>query len=102
MATPEARSPLGAVAGKRVEVPIKKATGPGDDKVHTWPFLVRSEFLCSLLIVLLLLVWALLVDAPLEEPPQPTRTPNPSNARRYSHGLQQMVVFVGPWRAGLD
>ena len=29
MATPEAKAPLGAVAGKRVEVPIKKATGPG-------------------------------------------------------------------------
>ena len=61
MATPEAKAPVTTLASKRVEVPIKKATGPGDDKVHTWPFLVRSEFLCSLLIVLLLLVWALLV-----------------------------------------
>ena len=71
MATPEAKAPLTAAAGKRVEVPIKKATGPGDDKVHTWPHLVRSEFLCSIVIILLLLVWSLLVDAPLEEPANP-------------------------------
>jgi hypothetical protein len=31
MATPEAKAPVTALAGKRVEVPIKKATGPGDD-----------------------------------------------------------------------
>jgi hypothetical protein len=101
MATPEARTPLGAVAGKRVEVPIKKATGPGDDKVHTWPFLVRSEFLCAIVITLLLLVWALLVDAPLEEPANPTRTPNPSKAPWYFLGLQEMLVFFDPWHAGV-
>jgi quinol-cytochrome oxidoreductase complex cytochrome b subunit len=101
MATPEAKAPLTAVAGKRIEVPIKKAAGPGDDKVHTWPFLVRSEFLCSLVIVLLLLVWALLVDAPLEEPANPTRTPNPSKAPWYFLGLQEMLVYFDPWLAGV-
>ena len=38
MAIPESTAPLQPVpapAGKRIEVPIKKATGPGDDKVHT-------------------------------------------------------------------
>ena len=77
MATPETKSVLRPVAGKRVEVPIKKASGPGDDKVHTWPHLVRNEFLISIAIILLLLVWSLLVDAPLAEPANPTRTPNP-------------------------
>ena len=101
MATPEAKAPVTALASKRVEVPIKKATGPGDDKVHTWPFLVRGEFLCSLLIVLLLVVWALLVDAPLEEPANPTRTPNPSKAPWYFLGLQEMLVFFDPWHAGV-
>jgi quinol-cytochrome oxidoreductase complex cytochrome b subunit len=101
MATPEARTPLGAVAGKRVEVPIKKATGPGDDKVHTWPFLVRSEFLCAIVITLLLLVWALLVDAPLEEPANPTRTPNPSKAPWYFLGLQELLTMFHPMVAGV-
>ena len=104
MATPEAKPPLravGAPAGKRIEVPIKKATGPGDDKVHTWPHLVRNEFLISIGIILLLIVWSLLVDAPLEEPANPTRTPNPSKAPWYFLGLQEMLVFFDPWHAGV-
>jgi hypothetical protein len=104
MATPEPKPALKAVpatGGKRVEVPIKKATGPGDDKVHTWPHLVRAEFLMSIGIVLLLLVWSLLSDAPLEEPANPTRTPNPSKAPWYFLGLQEMLVFFDPWHAGV-
>jgi hypothetical protein len=99
MATPEAKAP--AAAGKRVEVPIKKASGPGDDKVHTWPHLVRAEFLMGVLVTILLIVWALLVDAPLEEPANPTRTPNPSKAPWYFLGLQEMLVFFDPWHAGV-
>src|SRR5215510_778706 len=103
MATPETKPVLKAVApgGKRVEVPIKKATGPGDDKVHTWPHLVRNEFLMSIACTLLLVVWSLLVDAPLEEPANPTRTPNPSKAPWYFLGLQEMLVFFDPWHAGV-
>src|SRR5262245_47865164 len=101
MATPETKPALRPVAGKRVEVPIKKAVGPGDDKVHTWPHLVRNEFLISIGIILLLIVWSLLVDAPLEEPANPTRTPNPSKAPWYFLGLQEMLVFFDPWHAGV-
>jgi hypothetical protein len=103
MATPEAKplKPVPARAGKQVEVPIKKATGPGDDKIHTWPHLVRAEFLMAIGVILLLLVWSLLVDAPLEEPANPTRTPNPSKAPWYFLGLQEMLVFFDPWHAGV-
>lgn len=90
-----------APAARRVEVPIKKATGPGDDKVHTWPHLVRAEFLCALFVIVLLIVWSLVVDAPLEEPANPTRTPNPSKAPWYFLGLQEMLVFFDPWHAGV-
>src|SRR5678815_988430 len=100
MATPEVKAPA-APAGKRVEVTLKKATGPGDDKVHTWPHLVRGEFLCAIIVTLFLLVWALLVDAPLEEPANPARTPNPSKAPWYFLGLQEMLVFFDPWHAGV-
>ena len=86
---------------RRLEVPIKKATGPGDDKVHTWPHLVRVEFLCAILVIVGLLVWSLLVDAPLEEPANPSRTPNPSKAPWYFLGLQEMLVFFDPWHAGV-
>ena len=98
----EAQTNLAVKPGaRRVEVPIKKATGPGDDKVHTWPHLVRAEFLCALFIIVLLIVWSLVVDAPLEEPANPARTPNPSKAPWYFLGLQEMLVFFDPWHAGV-
>ena len=100
MATPEVKAPA-APAGKRVEVTLKKATGPGDDKVHTWPHLVRSEFLCAIAVTLLLIVWALLVDAPLEEPANPARTPNPSKAPWYFLGLQELLTMFHPMVAGV-
>ena len=91
----------GGAAPKRIEVPIRKATGPGDDKVHAWPHLVRAEFICAILVTVLLIVWSLLSDAPLEEPANPTRTPNPSKAPWYFLGLQEMLVFFDPWHAGV-
>jgi Cytochrome b(C-terminal)/b6/petD len=101
MAAVGAGTPAAQGGGKRVEVTIKKAMGPGDDKVHTWPHLVRAEFLCTLIVVVGMLVWALLVDAPLEEPANPARTPNPSKAPWYFLGLQEMLVFFDPWHAGV-
>jgi hypothetical protein len=105
MTMADERAALHAVAGgaaaKRIEVPIRKAVGPGDDKVHTWPYLVRSEFICAILVTVLLIVWSLLSDAPLEEPANPTRTPNPSKAPWYFLGLQEMLVFFDPWHAGV-
>ncbi len=77
------------------------ATRPADDRIFCWPHLVRAEFLCSILIMILLTVWSLAVDAPLEEPADPTRTPNPSKAPWYFLGLQEMLVFFDPWHAGV-
>ena len=88
-------------AAKQIEVPIRKAAGPGDDKVHTWPHLVRLEFLVAIFIMALLIVWSVVLDAPLEEPANPTRTPNPSKAPWYFLGLQEMLVFFDPWHAGV-
>ncbi len=93
--------PVAKPATKRIEVPIKKATGPGDDKVHTWPHLVRLEFLVAIFVMVLLIIWSLTVDAPLEEAANPTRTPNPSKAPWYFLGLQEMLVFFDPWHAGV-
>ncbi len=72
-----------------------------DDKVHTWPHLVRAEFLVTIFVLVVLVLWALLLDAPLEEPANPTRTPNPSKAPWYFLGLQEMLVYFDPWHAGV-
>ena len=72
-----------------------------DDKIHTWPHLVRMEFLVALFVLVVLTIWSLGIDAPLEEPANPTRTPNPSKAPWYFLGLQEMLVYFDPWLAGV-
>jgi len=74
---------------------------PVDDKIHTWPHLVRMEFLVTLFVLVALTLWALTVDAPLEAPANPTRTPHPSKAPWYFLGLQEMLVYFDPWHAGV-
>ena len=74
---------------------------PTDDKIHTWPNLVRMEFIVMLFVLVVLTVWSITIDAPLEEPANPTRTPNPSKAPWYFLGLQEMLVYFDPWHAGV-
>jgi hypothetical protein len=71
------------------------------DKVHTWPYLVRLEMLVGTLVMGFLTAWSILVDAPLEEPANPTKTPNPSKAPWYFLGLQEILVYFDPWFAGV-
>src|SRR5919199_3095028 len=79
----------------------KKRPIVADDKIYTWPNLVRGEFLVAMFVTIVLILWALLIDAPLEEPANPTRTPNPSKAPWYFLGLQEMLVYFDPWNAGV-
>ena len=71
------------------------------DKVHTWPYLVRAEFIAGCILLLVLMVWSITVDAPMEDPANPTKTPNPSKAPWYFLGLQEMLVYFDPWIAGV-
>ncbi len=80
---------------------LPETIDPRTDKVHCWPHLVRSEFLCAVIITILLVVWSVVLDAPLEEPADPTKTPNPSKAPWYFLGLQEMLVYFDPWIAGV-
>lgn len=80
---------------------IPEVIDPKTDKVHSWPHLVRAEFICSLLATIALIVWSIVVDAPLEEPAAPTKTPNPSKAPWYFLGLQEILVYFDPWIAGV-
>jgi hypothetical protein len=69
--------------------------------VHVWPFLLRIEFLAALLVTVLLMVWSITLNAPLEEPANPNLTMNPSKAPWYFLGLQEMLVYFDPWIAGV-
>jgi hypothetical protein len=79
----------------------EKIRAEGQDKIHVWPYLTRNEFLVSIAVMVVLTVWSIVLDAPLEEPANPTRTPNPSKAPWYFLGLQEMLVYFDPWIAGV-
>jgi len=71
------------------------------DRVFTWPDLVYTELICMVLCTAALVVWSIVLRAPLEEPAAPARTPNPSKAPWYFLGLQEMLVYYDPWIAGV-
>src|SRR6478672_9985414 len=85
-----------ALAVKERVVEAERLTKLVPDKVHTWPYLVRLEMLVGTIIMAFMTVWAIVVDAPLEEPANPTKTPNPSKAPWYFLGLQEILVYFDP------
>jgi hypothetical protein len=72
-----------------------------DKTVHTWPFLLRVEFLAALVVTAVLIPWSIYLNAPLEEPANPALTMNPSKAPWYFLGLQELLVYFDPWIAGV-
>ncbi|MDX1964233.1 MAG: hypothetical protein SFX18_13855 [Pirellulales bacterium] len=80
--------------------PLEKSDGM-DEKVLVWPDLVYTELICMIALTAFLLVWAIALPAPLEEPASSVKTPNPSKAPWYFLGLQEMLVYFDPWYAGV-
>jgi hypothetical protein len=80
------------------EGPIEKAES---DRVWVWPDLVYTELISLILCSVVLIVWSILLKAPLEQPANPANTPNPSKAPWYFLGLQEMLVYFDPWLAGV-
>jgi hypothetical protein len=70
-------------------------------ELHVWPYLLRIEFLAVIIVTVILFVWSITLNAPLEEPSNPNLTMNPSKAPWYFLGLQEMLVYFDPWIAGV-
>src|SRR5690242_16629183 len=70
-------------------------------EVHVWPYLLRVEFLAAIIVTIILMVWSITLNAPLEEPANPNLTMNPAKAPWYFLGLQEMLVYFDPWIAGV-
>jgi quinol-cytochrome oxidoreductase complex cytochrome b subunit len=84
---------------------IKRGLPPEEmednEKVLVWPDLVYTELICMVALTAFLFVWAICLQAPLEEPASAVKTPNPSKAPWYFLGLQEMLVYYDPWMAGV-
>jgi hypothetical protein len=72
-----------------------------DREVHVWPYLMRIEFLAAIIVTVILTIWSITLNAPLEEPANPNLTMNPAKAPWYFLGLQEMLVYFDPWIAGV-
>src|SRR2546428_3978444 len=70
-------------------------------KTWVWPDLLYIEFICLIICSVALILWAIYLRAPLEEPANRAATPNPSKAPWYFLGLQEMLVYYDPWYAGI-
>ncbi len=90
--------PVAAKTAYRKTQPYKKGW---PQEVHVWPFLLRIEFLAAIIVTLILMVWSITLNAPLEEPSNPNLTMNPAKAPWYFLGLQEMLVYFDPWIAGV-
>ena len=84
---------------ERGEPPVEATEA--NDRVLSWPDLIYSELICSIIFTVILTVWGVFLNAPLEEPANPGKTPNPSKAPWYFLGLQEMLVYFDPWIAGV-
>jgi quinol-cytochrome oxidoreductase complex cytochrome b subunit len=69
--------------------------GP-ENSIFTWPYLLRAEMVAFLFTTILILGLSI-INAPLEEPVNPTKPPNPSKAPWYFLGLQEMVAYDAFW-----
>jgi hypothetical protein len=72
-----------------------------NEPVLVWPDLVYIELIVAVALTALLLVWSILIRAPLEAEASTVITPNPSKAPWYFLGLQEMLLYYDPWMAGV-
>lgn len=72
-----------------------------DELVMTFPHLVVRELLALFVLSIIIVLWALAFDAPLEELANPLKTPNPAKAPWYFLGLQELLHYYPPLISGV-
>ena len=90
---------LGVVPGKPAVGDRKELAT--DDAVLVWPHLLVRHAVAALFVMVIVLVLALVFDAPLRDVANPTLTPNPEKAPWYFAALQELLAHFHPLVAGV-
>ena len=78
-----------------------KVVGDPGPQLMTYPHLLIREAIAFQVLVIVMVLVALLCDAPLEQLANPLLTPNPAKAPWYFLGLQELLHFFPPFVAGI-
>ena len=83
-------------------VAIAESESGEDNKiVTTIPNLVLREFVVALILIAVILVFAILFDAPLMNKANPAFSPNPAKAPWYFEGVQELMLHFHPLFAAI-
>jgi len=87
-----------------ISQPVNSPAGDSEkrkpvERLTTIPHLVQREFVAAIILIAVVVVWAILVPAPLEELANPTHPPNPAKAAWYFLGLQELLLHMHPLAA---
>lgn len=97
--TVDGKRVLGVVPGKPV-AGERKINDP-DDMVMVWPHLLVRHAVAAMGALLLVMILAVLFDAPLGNIANPQVTPNPEKAPWYFAALQELLAIFHPLVAGV-
>jgi quinol-cytochrome oxidoreductase complex cytochrome b subunit len=71
------------------------------ERVTTIPHLVRKELILAIIGIAAILIFSMMVPAPLEGIADPNVSPNPAKAPWYFLGLQELLLHFHPLVAGI-
>jgi quinol-cytochrome oxidoreductase complex cytochrome b subunit len=95
----QGRRVLGVVPGTP---PVGDRKDPAEqDLVMVYPHLIVRHTVVALAVIVVVLITALLFDAPLREVANPFETPNPEKAPWYFAALQELLARFHPAVAGI-
>ena len=80
---------------------VDETEDPKPERVTTIPHLVRREMVWAVAWIALLLLFSMVVPAPLEAIADPLHSPNPAKAPWYFLGLQELLLHFHPVIAGV-